>query len=260
MSVASAEASGLPVPAEEEEQDPEAVLDRDRPMALEDHLDELRRRLIVCVTTWALATGVAYYFSGPMLEVIRGLAGQNFEFIYTSPTEAFFAFMKLSMVAGLFVVLPVLIYQTVMFIAPGLTRRERRWLMRLVPFSMVLFAIGAAFAWYVALPVMWKFFLSFETPGVKAMWRIGDVVGFVVGLLVLCGLVFELPLVLLFAGLAGLVRSETLRRQRKMAYFGAFLVSAVATPTPDAFTAGIVAVPIIVLFEISMLLMRMMGK
>lgn len=259
MSVASAEASGLSVP-QDEEQDSEAILDRDRPMALEDHLDELRHRLIVCVSTWALATAVAYYFSGPMLEIIRGLAGENFEFIYTSPTEAFFAFMKLAMVAGLFVVLPVLIYQTVMFIAPGLTRRERRWMMRLVPFSMVLFAVGAAFAWYVALPVMWKFFLSFETPGVKAMWRIGDVVGFVVGLLVLCGLVFELPLVLLFAGLAGVVRSDTLRRQRKMAYFGAFLVSAIATPTPDAFTAGIVAVPIIVLFEISLLLMKMMGK
>jgi len=248
------------VAAEVVQDDPDRELDRDRPMALEDHLEELRRRLVVCVTTWVLATGVAYYYSSPMLESIRGLAGANFKFIYTKPTEAFFAFMKLAMVAGLFVALPVLIHQTVMFISPGLTRRERKWMLRLVPFSMILFAVGGAFAWFVALPVMWRFFLSFQAPGIEALWTIGDVVGFVVGLMILCGIVFELPLVMLFAGLAGLVHSSTLRRHRKVVVFGAFVVSAVATPTPDAFTAGIVAVPIIVLFELSLLLMRVLGR
>ena len=257
MSVASVE---VRTEADRVEPDPEQVPDRDLPMALEDHLEELRGRLVVCVTTWVLASGVAYYYSSYLLESIRGLAGANFKFIYTKPTEAFFAIMKLAMVAGLFVALPVLIYQVVMFVSPGLTRRERKWMLRLVPFSVLLFCTGGLFAWFVALPVMWRFFLSFQSPGIEALWTIGDVVGFVVGLLVLCGIVFELPLVMLFAALAGLIHSSTLRQHRKVVIFAAFVISAIATPTPDAFTASVVAVPILVLFELSLVLMRLLGR
>ncbi len=230
-------------------------------MPLEQHLAELRRRLIICVLTWAAATGVVYcLYSGRLLEALRALAGHDFRFIYTEPTEAFFAFVNMSMVVGLFVTLPILVYQAVMFVSPGLTRRERRWLMRLVPFAMLLFAAGGAFAWYVVLPVMWRFFLGFQAPGIEAMWTIGKVVGFTVGLVVLCGVIFELPLVLLFASLLGLVRSEALRRQRRMAIFLAFLLAAVATPTPDPLTATVVALPLILLFELSLILMRLMGR
>lgn len=254
--VASAEdarLAGLP--------DPDQELDRDRPMPLEGHLEELRRRLILCAVTWAAATSAVYgLYSSRLLEALRGLAGHDFRFIYTEPTEAFFAFLNMSMVVGLFVTLPILVYHAVMFVSPGLTRRERRWLFRLVPFAMLLFGAGGAFAWYVALPVMWRFFLGFQSSGVEAMWTIGKVVGFAVGLILLCGLVFQLPLVLLFASLLGLVRSEALRRQRRMAIFLAFLLAAVATPTPDPLSATVVALPLILLFEVSLVLMRLIGR
>lgn len=248
--------SSLPIVADSDQE-----LDRDRPMPLEKHLEELRRRLILCVVTWAAATSAVYaLYSSRLLEALRGLAGDDFRFIYTEPTEAFFAFINMSMVVGLFVTLPVLVYHAVMFVSPGLTRRERRWLLRLVPFAMLLFGAGGAFAWYVALPVMWRFFLGFQASGVEAMWTIGKVVGFAVGLILLCGLVFQLPLVLLFASLVGLVRSQDLRRHRRMAIFLAFLLAAVATPTPDPMSATVVALPLILLFELSLVLMRLMGR
>ena len=240
---------------------PGSELDRDRPMPVEEHLAELRWRLGLSVGLWALASGLAYaFYSRHFLEAIRALAGEDFRFIYTQPTEAFFAFLNMSMVVGLFVTLPFLLCQAILFISPGLTRDERRWVLRLVPFSMLLFAGGGAFAWYVALPVMWRFFLGFQGEGVVAMWTIGHVVGFVVTMVVLCGLVFQMPLVLLFAALVGLVHSSTLRQHRRMAIFGAFVVAAVATPTPDAVTAAVVAVPLLVLFELSLLLMRLIGR
>ncbi len=251
-----------PPPLQEiESANPDGELDRDRPMPVEEHLAELRWRLGLSVGVWALVSGLAYaFYSRHFLEAIRTLAGDDFRFIYTQPTEAFFAFLNMSMVVGLFVTLPFLVCQAVLFVSPGLTRGERRWVLRMVPFSMLLFAGGGAFAWYVALPVMWRFFLGFQGEGVVAMWTIGNVVGFVVTMVVLCGLVFQMPLVLLFASLIGLVHSSTLRRHRRMAIFAAFVVAAVATPTPDAVTAAVVAVPILVLFEVSLFLMRLIGR
>jgi sec-independent protein translocase protein TatC len=250
-----------PVLQEVESGNPDDELDRDRPMPVEEHLAELRWRLGLSIAVWALVSGLAYvFYSRHFLEAIRDLAGEDFRFIYTQPTEAFFAFLNMSMVVGLFVTLPFLVCQAVLFVSPGLTRGERRWVLRMVPFSILLFAGGGAFAWYVALPAMWRFFLGFQGEAVVAMWTIGHVVGFVVTMVVLCGLLFQMPLVLLFASLIGLVHSSTLRKHRRVAIFAAFVVAAVATPTPDAVTAAVVAIPIVLLFEVSLLLMRLIGR
>ena len=230
----------------------------DEEMPLTDHLAELRRRIIICLLCWFLGCCALYSWAPRLLEAIRSLAEGDFVFVFTSPTEAFMAFIKLAMLGSFFVCLPIFIYHIVAFVCPGLTPRERKWMLRLVPFSLVLFAAGELFAWFVALPIMWRFFLGFQSEGVRALWSIGDVVGFVVGALLLCGIVFQTPLVLVFLAALELVSAATLSRARRAVYFGAFVASAIITPTPDAFTATVVALPLIVFFEISLLLIKML--
>ncbi len=241
---------------DEDDGESELVDSHEAPLA--DHLSELRRRIITCLICWVAGTGMCYCYSDSLLQKIRSLASDNFYFVFTSPTEAFMAFIKLSMLVSFFLCLPLAIYHTLAFICPGLTKRERKWLLRLVPFAILLMISGCLFGWYIALPIMWKFFLGFQSEGVRALWSIGEVVSFVVGLLLMCGLVFQTPLVLIFLAAVGLVKPRKLAQQRRMVYFGAFLVSAILTPTPDAFTAGVLAVPLIIFFELSLSLMKLL--
>ncbi|MBQ7569195.1 twin-arginine translocase subunit TatC [bacterium] len=230
----------------------------DREMPLTEHLAELRKRIIICLVCWLGGCCLCYGLAPRLLEAIRASAGEGFYFVFTSPTEAFMAFVKLSMVVSLFACLPVFIYHTVAFVCPGLTERERRWLLRLVPFALLLFAAGVLFAWFVALPIMWRFFLGFQSESVRALWSIGEVVGFVVGAMLLCGLIFQTPLVMIFLAALDIVNLGALQRARRVVYFGACVASAIITPTPDAFTAVVVAVPLIVFYEISLLMIRML--
>lgn len=230
-------------------------------MTLTGHLEELRSRLIWSLGAWAVAAAGCYYFTPSLLAIARDrFLGPNVQLIFTRPTEAFFAYLKVAMVAGLFVASPIILYHVLMFVLPGMEAHERKWLWRLMPVAIVLFALGATFAYLVVLPVTMHFFLSFSTEELNAMFTIGEFLGFVVGILTLCGVAFQLPLVLFFAALAGIVNSTFLRQQRRFAIFAAFLIAAIATPTPDAFTMSVVAVPIWILFEISLILMRFVGK
>ncbi|MCR5662778.1 MAG: twin-arginine translocase subunit TatC [bacterium] len=244
----------------EENSEQQDSLNHEKYMPVADHLEELRRRIWICIICWVAASIAAFYRSGDLLNLLRSVSGEGFVFIFTKPTEAFMALCKMSMTVGLFVSSPILLWQFLLFVLPALTNSERRKLFLIVPFASALFAGGVVFAWYVALPVTWKFFLGFQSDGVKAMWSIGDAVGFAVGLLLLCGAVFELPLALIFLAHIGFVNADMLRRFRRPAYLLAFVLAAVVTPTPDAFTATVVAVPLIGLFELSILIIRITKK
>ena len=227
-------------------------------MTLTEHLAELRYRLLVCLGFWAAGCCVSYGWAPRMLEAIRALASKEFYFVFTSPTEAFMAFVKMSMTVSFIACLPIFIYHIAAFVCPGLTGRERRWLLRLVPFSFLLFAAGALFAWFIALPVMWKFFLSFQSEDVRALWSIGDAVGFAVGALLLCGIIFQTPLILIFLAALGIVKTKQMAAARRVIYFAALFLAAVVTPTPDAFTACVTALPLIVFFELSILIIKVL--
>lgn len=244
----------------EDNYEPQDSLSHEKYMPVADHLEELRRRIWICLFFWLAASIAAFYWSGDLLNLLRSVSGEGFIFIFTKPTEAFMALCKMAMTVGFFVSSPILLWQFLLFVLPALTNSERRKLFLIIPFASSLFAGGVIFAWYVALPVTWKFFLGFQSEGVKAMWSIGDAVGFAVGLLLLCGAVFELPLVIIFLAHIGLVNVSMLRRFRRPAYFLAFVIAAVVTPTPDAFTATVVAVPLIALFELSILVIRFTKK
>ena len=230
-------------------------------LTLTEHLEELRSRLFWCIIWWFIASCACYYFVPSLLDFTRdSFLNKNVQLIFTRPTEAFIAYLKVAMVAGLFLSSPGILYHVVMFVAPGLKPKEKTWLMRLVPVSIVLFCLGVLFAFFVVLPVTMHFFLSFQTESLNPMFQVGDFLGFVTGILALCGISFQLPLLLFFASLAGIVNSRQLAEGRRIAIFLCALVAAIATPTPDAFTMGVVALPLWILFEISVILIRITGR
>jgi sec-independent protein translocase protein TatC len=231
----------------------------DKPMTLVGHLEELRWRIIWSVLYWAAGVYAAYQLIPRLLAWCRPLLGGH-KLIFTNPTEAFFAYLNAALVLGACFASPVFLYHILMFVMPGLERHERRWVTRLLPFSILLFLLGCAFALYLVLPTTLKFFLSFATPELEAQLKIGDFVGFIVTLTVVCGVIFELPIVLLFLAGLGIVSSQFLSQHRRPAYFLAFVLAAVATPTPDIFTMSVVAMPILLNYEGSLFLIRMLGK
>ncbi len=232
----------------------------DKPMTLVGHLEELRFRLFRALLAWGVASAVCYYYTPLVLSVVRPHLIGKAQLIFTTPAAAFFAYLQLAVIMGFFLASPVILYQVIRFVLPGLRDVERKWLFRFLPVAILLFITGVAFGYFVVLPVTMKFFLSFSTDDLRGMIDIKSLVGWSMGILLMCGVIFQLPLVMLFGAIAGFVKSEFLRRQRRIAIFLAFLIAAVATPTPDAFTASVVAVPIVLLFEISLLLIRLIGK
>jgi sec-independent protein translocase protein TatC len=230
-------------------------------LSLTEHLQELRSRLFWSIISWAAASVVAYSFVPQLMDFARDhFLNKNVQLIFTHPTEAFIAYLKVAMVAGIFLASPILLYHLIMFVAPGLKPSEKRWVFRLVPVSIILFACGCTFAYFVVLPVTMQFFLSFSTAALNPMFQVGEFLSFITGLMLLCGASFQLPLLLFFASLAGLVSSKQLREGRRYAVFLSALIAAVATPTPDAFTMSVVALPIWILFEISVIVIRISGR
>lgn len=230
-------------------------------LSLTEHLEELRSRIFWSIVSWICASALCYAYVPSFLNLTRQhFLPKSVHLIFTKPTEAFIAYLKVAMVAGIFVASPILLYHIIMFVAPGLKPSEKRWVFRLVPVSIVLFLCGCVFAFFVVLPVTMQFFMSFSTEDLEPMMQVGEFLGFTTGLMLLCGASFQLPLILFFAALAGLVNSKMLREGRRYAIFLSALIAAVATPTPDAFTMCVVALPIWILFEISVIVIRISGR
>ncbi len=228
-------------------------------MSLVGHLEELRWRILWSVFYWVIAAILCYGAVPKLLAMCKPLLNGS-KLIFTNPTEAFFAYLNAAVVGGACLAAPVFLYHILMFVLPGLEKSERRWVYRLLPLSVFQFLLGCAFSVYIVLPTTLQFFLGFATEQLEATIKIGEFVGFIVTCTVMCGLIFELPIVLIFLAGIGIVSSAFLARHRRMAYFLAFVVAAVATPTPDAFTAAVVAFPILINYELSLGLIRLMRK
>ena len=231
----------------------------DQPMSLVSHLEELRWRILWSLFYWIVACFICYGLVPKVLSWTRPLL-KNANLIFTNPTEAFFAYLNAAMVGGACLASPIFLYHTLMFVLPGLEKGERKWVYRLLPMTIFQFLLGCAFALKIVLPGTMDFFMGFATAELIPQIKIGEFVGFITTITVICGIIFELPIVLMFLAGINLITSKFLRRHRRMAYFLAFVISAVATPTPDAFTATIVALPIIINYEASLFLIRLCGK
>jgi sec-independent protein translocase protein TatC len=222
-------------------------------MSLVDHLQELRKRLIVCVAVVLAASIASYFYAVELVHVITAPAGKLY---YMNPAEAFFTYLKVSVFAGFLLALPVIFYQMWAFIVPALTKQERAASLFLVPASLVLFFVGLAFSYFLVLPAAIGFFIGFATPDLQPMFSIGQYLSFVISFLLPFGFVFELPLFIIVAAKLGVIGSPFLVAKRKVVVVLSFVVGAVVSPTPDVFSQTMIAVPLMVLYEVSIFIVK----
>lgn len=237
-------------------------------MTLVQHLDELRRRLIICAVAVALGSIGGFILYRPVLDFLQEPYREAVaslpetitdKLIVTTPTEPFLAFLKIGLFVGLALALPVILYQLWRFITPGLTSRERRLGIPFVLVSLVLFAGGTVFA-FAIVPRGLAFLFSFGGDNLVPLLTIDRYLGFLFFLVLAFGLSFELPLVLLFLTGVGVISSAQLRRWRRYALIGVVVFAAVATPTQDPYTMLLMAVPIYLLYEGAILIARLFKR
>lgn len=229
------------------------------------HLEELRGRLIRCLIAVILAFSGCYAFSGYLFEflfrpLVRVLAEQGGTLAMNRVQEAFLTHLKISLLAAVFVSSPVILYQAWKFVAPGLYSHEKRYVWPFVFTATLFFFCGAAFAYWVVMPFGLEFLIGMGVgEQVQAILSIEAFLGFSTRLLLAFGVVFELPVVVFFLARMGLITHEPLARGRGYALVVIVIVAAILTP-PDVFTQMLMAVPLYVLYEISIVVARVCAR
>ncbi len=250
----------------------------DKPMPLMDHLMELRTRLLWSVVTFGIAFGICYYFSGkiygflaqPLADILaeqareHGTAGVDRRMIFTQLYEAFFTYLKVAFFGAVFFSFPMWATQLWLFIAPGLYRSEKRAIRPFLLASPVLFVAGAALAYYFIFPLAWKFFISFETPPgsggipIQLEAKVSEYLSLVMQMILAFGLAFQMPVALTLLCKVGILQVSSLRKGRRYAIVGMFVVAAVITP-PDIISQVGLALPLILLYELSIIAASIMA-
>jgi sec-independent protein translocase protein TatC len=235
-----------------------AGADDEKRMPFLAHLGELRQRIIVSLVALGVGFAATFSFSERLITwIARPLAPTKLAFL--EPTEPFWVNMKVALVAGFFLVLPVILYEIWAFIAPGLLPHERKFALPFVVLSTVCFALGATFALTVIVPFAVKFLVGYKTENLVPTISVNRYVDFVLKFTIAFGLVFELPLAITLGSRLGLVTPEFLARNRKYAILLNFLIAAILTPTPDAFNQLLMAGPLILLYEAGIVAARLFG-
>ena len=237
-------------------------------MTMVQHLTELRTRLIVSLAAFLALSILAFIFYDPIFGFIieplcalpaEKLGPQGCKLIQTTPMEGFQVRLKLTAMVGLILASPVWLYQLWAFIVPGLTKKERRYAIPFVVSSVSLFLVGATFA-YLLLPTGLRVLISLGGSELTPFLRADGYINFVGLMLIAFGITFELPLVLLFLGLAGVVSVATLRKHRKAALVAIAALSAVVTPSQDPYTMLAMAIPLYLLYELTIVLLRFLTR
>ncbi len=226
-------------------------------MSIVDHLSELRMRLVVAIVAIIICTLGAYYYVEDILQILVAPAGKLY---YTKPTEAFFTYMKISIVAGCIISSPIWFYQLWAFIVPALSKGEKKVTFMVVPTAVTLFVVGILFSYYLVLPMAIQFFIGFGTDELQPLFSIGQYIDFVIAFVLPFGITFELPLILIALGVMGILSSNRLRQYRKIFILVAFVVGAAISPTPDMLSQTMIAGPMILLYEISYGVLRYIVK
>ena len=220
---------------------------RDVELPLREHLIELRNRLIKAVLAILITTGISFAFAEQEVAFLVRLA-EPYELIAIEPTEAFISYLKVAFYTGIAVSMPLLVYQLFRFLAPGLTRNEKRAILISLPGITLFFLMGVVFCYLVVLPSATDFLLGFGSENVTSNWRISSFLSFVTRFLLAMGIAFETPIIIFMLSRLGIATPRRLRRFRRPAYLLAFVIAAIITPTPDPLNQSIVAVTIIILF------------
>ena len=211
------------------------------------HLKELRDRLLVCIVAVAIAFIFTYYFKERLFDFLmqpflKVMPAQS-SFIFTGITEAFLTYFKISVVAALFVAAPVILYEFWMFVAPGLYEKEKKYVYPFIFFGSLCFICGALFCYFVVMPNMYRFFVSYAREFVTPMPDLKNYMGLTLKLLIIFGFIFELPLVAFYLARAGIIKAKMLAKKRRYAILAVFIISAAITP-PDVVSMILVALPL----------------
>ena len=227
------------------------------------HLEELRKRLVVCAIGVGAGFVIAYIFAERLFQLLvaplKAVMPEGDQLIFTNLPEMFFAYIKVAFIAGIMAAAPLIFYQLWMFIAPGLYRKEKKMAIPFVISSTILFVGGALFGYFVVFPFGFKFFIGFSNEYVKALPSVKQYFSFSMKLLFAFGAVFELPVIIFFLSKMGIVTPQFLRQKRKYAILLTFVLAAILTP-PDVITQCMMAGPLIVLYEIGILVLRVAQK
>lgn len=233
------------------------MMDEARELSLVGHLSELRKRLIIIAVAVIVGTCISYYYVDLLLEILLKPAGKLY---YMRPTEAFFAYMKVSVVGGLVIAAPIILHQIWLFVKPALTVREKQLSNWILPVAIGLFGIGIVFSYFLVLPAAVKFFMGFATDDLQPMFSIGQYMDFVLSFVLPFGFIFELPLILIILGYFNLITSRFLKTKRKIFILISFIIGAVISPTPDMFSQTMIALPMILLYETSLFVLAKIMK
>lgn len=234
------------------------MTESERRTSIFGHLTELRKRLFRTAIAVGVTTILAFVFYDRIFSVLLYPAGET-SLVFIDMTEMFGTVLLVSLVSGIVLAIPYLTYEFVMFVSPALTPKEKRYFHLVLPWMVIMFAAGVVFAYFMLIPAAITFLLGFGGDIAEPQIRVSNYVSVVARMLLVSGFVFEMPVVTTFLARIGVVSADWLARKRKIVIVGAFILAAILTP-PDALTQIIMAVPLVVLYEFSILLARILGK
>lgn len=226
----------------------------DGKLTIMQHFSELRNRLIIIAVAIIVGSLVSYNYIQILIDIIVKPA-QGLEFIYLSPPELFMAYIKIALLVGFAITSPITLIQIWLFVKPGLKDKEKRYLIFALMMGIVFFLMGVVFSYFVIIPITITFFVGVQVDQIQPLFSFDNYIGFVLSLLLSFGLVFELPLFVSLLSMMNLVTVETLKKFRKLVILLIFIVAAVLTP-PDVLSQILMAVPMVFLYELSILISK----
>lgn len=225
----------------------------DKDMTLTEHLQELRGCLIKSIAALILGTGCSIYFLQDIMDILTAAAK---ELYYMRPAEAFMIYMKVALLSGLILSSPFILYKLYSFVRPALTLRERRFTLICIPLSLVLFITGMLFSYSFVFPRGLEFFLGFAAGKVNPLISMESYLDFMLMLVVPFGFAFNVPVVLTLLAYLNIISAKMLMKYQRHVILVAFIIAGVITPTPDIITQTLLAVPLILLYEVSIVIIK----
>lgn len=223
------------------------------------HIDELRRRLVKSVIAIAIGAVISFIFRDYIIYILKLPAG-NVSLQAIEMTEMMGTYMRVSLIGGIILTMPYLTYHLIMFVSPALTRKEKKHVYIILPWIALMFAVGVVFGYFILVPPATRFLLTFGSSVAEIQPRVGNYINLISRLLLAMGLVFEMPVITTFLTRIGVLKPKWLSDKRKIAIIFSFVLAAIITPTFDPINQILVAIPLVALYELSILLSRIVQK
>lgn len=230
----------------------------DRELSLMEHLEELRRRMYIMAIGVAVMTAISFTFAETVIRILLLPSGLT-SCITLAPTEGFATFMRVALFSGIAMAMPIIVWQLFAYIDPALMPNERKFVLRLGPFVVLLFVTGMSFCYFLLLPQALGFLVNFGGTVFDAQLRCAEYIEFVTVFILAMGIVFEVPAIMFALVRVHVVSRRRLAAARRYVFLGVFLAAALITPTPDPFNQTLVAIPLYVLYELGLLISRFAG-